>query len=107
LLTGRVHATVPIAIDLLDRAFIHAKRDLQLLPTRSGLTFDCVQDFFNKAVGHVKKVLLSYGPNGNSRGEASVIFSKPESATKAFKEYNSVKVDNRPMRVRWPTYHRL
>ena len=69
------------------------------MTTRSGLTFDCVQDFFAKAVGHVKKVLLSYGPNGRSRGEASVIFSKPDGATKAFKEYNSVKVDDRPMRV--------
>lgn len=70
--------------------------------SRSGLTFDCVQDFFSKAVGHVKKALLSYGPNGRSRGEATIIFSKPDSAAKAQKEYNGVGVDGKPMRVRNP-----
>jgi len=67
--------------------------------SRSRLTFACVQDFFAKAVGHVKKVLLAYGPNGRSRGEATVTFSKTDSAAKAHKDYNGVNVDNRPMKV--------
>lgn len=73
---------------------------LRTYDSRSGLTFDCVQDFFSKAVGHVKKVLLSYAPNGRSRGEASVVFSRPDSAARAQKEFNNVGVDGRPMKVR-------
>lgn len=67
---------------------------------KARLTFDRVQDFFSKAIGHVKKVSLAYGPNGKSRGEATVIFSKGDSAAKAHKEYNNVGVDGRPMKVR-------
>ena len=67
---------------------------------RSGLTFDRVQDFFGAKIGSTKKILLSYGPNGRSRGEASVTFSRPDSAIKAHKEYNNVVVDTRPMKVR-------
>ncbi|KAK5136632.1 hypothetical protein LTR08_002646 [Meristemomyces frigidus] len=63
------------------------------------VTETLVKDFFSKAVGNVKKTLLSYGPNGRSRGEATVIFSRPESATKAQKEFNNVGVDGRPMRI--------
>jgi len=44
-------------------------------------------------------VSLAYGPDGKSRGEATVIFSKPGSAAEAHKEYNNVGVDGRPMRV--------
>ncbi|EMC91922.1 hypothetical protein BAUCODRAFT_152279 [Baudoinia panamericana UAMH 10762] len=58
-----------------------------------------LKDFFAKAVGSVKKVLLSYGPNGRSRGEATVIFSKPNAAAEAMKQFNNVKVDNRPMKI--------
>lgn len=47
----------------------------------------------------MKKVLLAYGPNGRSRGEATVTFSKADSAAKAHKDYNGVNVDNRPMKV--------
>ena len=47
----------------------------------------------------MKKVLLSYGPNGRSRGEATVVFGRPDSAAKAQKEFNNVGVDGKPMRV--------
>ena len=73
--------------------------NLNVTTCRSQLTFDCVQDFFSKAVGNVKKVLLSYGPSGRSRGEATVVFGRPESAAKAQKEFNNVGVDGKPMRV--------
>lgn len=59
-----------------------------------------VQDYFSKSVGAVKKVMLTYGPNGRSRGTATIIFSKPGSAGQAARELNGVKVDNRPMKVR-------
>lgn len=44
--------------------------------------------------------MLSYGPNGKSRGEATIIFSKHTQAIEAQKQFNTVKVDNRPMKVR-------
>ena len=44
---------------------------------------------------------MVYGPNGQSRGIATVIFSKPTAAAKAVKELNGVKVDGRPMKVLW------
>jgi hypothetical protein len=57
------------------------------------------QDYFQKTVAPVKKVLLVYGPNGQSRGIANVVFGNAASATKAVAELNGVKVDNRPMKV--------
>ncbi|KAK3067824.1 RNA-binding RNA annealing protein [Teratosphaeriaceae sp. CCFEE 6253] len=69
----------------------------------SNLPFDITEtqlkDFFTKAVGAVKKVLLAYGPTGRSRGEATVIFSKPSKALEAQKQFNGVKVDDKAMRV--------
>ncbi|KAK5674645.1 RNA-binding RNA annealing protein [Elasticomyces elasticus] len=69
----------------------------------SNLPFDIseiqLKDFFHKAIGAVKKVLLSYGPNGRSRGEATVIFSNPTKAIEAHKAFNGVKVDDKAMRV--------
>ncbi|KAM0717217.1 hypothetical protein Q7P37_007069 [Cladosporium fusiforme] len=58
-----------------------------------------IKDYFSKSVGAVKKVMLTYGPNGRSRGTATIIFSKPGSAEKAARELNGVKVDNRAMRI--------
>ncbi|KAK5117302.1 hypothetical protein LTR62_005919 [Meristemomyces frigidus] len=58
-----------------------------------------LKDFFAKAVGGVKKVLLSYGPNGRSRGEATVFFLRVDKATEAVKAYNGVKVDNKAMKI--------
>jgi len=57
------------------------------------------QDYFQQTVAPVKKVLLVYGPNGQSRGIASVVFANAASAAKAVAELNGVKVDNRPMKV--------
>lgn len=44
-----------------------------------------------------------YGPNGQSRGIANVVFSNTTSAVKAVSELNGVKVDGRPMKVCRPT----
>lgn len=57
------------------------------------------QEYFQQAVGQVKKVDLSYGPGGVSRGIASVIFSHSDGASKAFKELNGLLIDNRPVKV--------
>ncbi len=45
-------------------------------------------------------MLLTYGPNGQSRGVATVIFAKHDSAVKAAKDLDGLKVDKRPMKVR-------
>lgn len=58
-----------------------------------------IKDFFSSSVGHVKKVELSYGPGGVSRGIATVIFGHADSATKAFGEMNGILIDNRPVKV--------
>lgn len=74
-------------------------------PDKIELTSDLIQDYFSKSVGAVKKLTLTYGPNGRSRGIATIIFSKPTSAAKALQELNGVKVDNRAMKVRLEPYH--
>ena len=50
-------------------------------------------------MGAVKKVMLTYGPTGRSRGTATIVFAKPGSAAQAAHELNGVKVDNRAMKV--------
>lgn len=57
------------------------------------------QDYFSKTIGHVKKVLLTYGPQGRSRGIAQIIFSGPNSGPEAAKQLDGVKVDNKAMKV--------
>ncbi|OJJ51106.1 hypothetical protein ASPZODRAFT_319552 [Penicilliopsis zonata CBS 506.65] len=43
--------------------------------------------------------MLTYNQNGTSRGIASIVFSKPDTAAKAAKELNGLLVDNRPMKI--------
>ena len=58
-----------------------------------------IQDYFGKTVGHIKTVLLTYGPTGRSRGVAQITFSSATSGSQAAKQLDGVKVDNKPMRV--------
>lgn len=44
--------------------------------------------------------MLTYNQNGTSRGIASIIFNKADTALKAAKELNGLHVDGRPMKVR-------
>lgn len=44
--------------------------------------------------------MLTYGPNGTSRGIATIIFSKPGSANDALVQLNGMLVDKRPMKVK-------
>ena len=43
--------------------------------------------------------MLTYGPNGVSRGIATIIFTKPGSANDALVKLNGMLVDKRPMKV--------
>lgn len=43
--------------------------------------------------------MLTYNQNGTSRGIASIVFSKPDTAGKAAKELNGLLVDGKPMKV--------
>lgn len=57
------------------------------------------QDYFQQTISNVKKVLLTYGSNGRSRGVATIIFRTGDAGQKAVKQLDGVKVDGRPMRV--------
>ncbi|KAI9778227.1 MAG: hypothetical protein M1816_004165 [Peltula sp. TS41687] len=57
-----------------------------------------IKDYFTKAVGPVKKSIITYGPNGVSRGVATVIFTKADGASRAGK-LNGLLVDNKPIKV--------
>ncbi|CAJ2511633.1 Uu.00g072580.m01.CDS01 [Anthostomella pinea] len=58
-----------------------------------------IKEYFTTSVGPIKRVELSYGPGGVSRGIATVIFFKPDGASKAFKALDGLLVDNRPVKI--------
>ncbi len=58
-----------------------------------------IQDYFGQTIGNVKRVLLTYGPNGRSRGNATIIFRTGDAGQKAVKQLDGVKVDSKPMKV--------
>jgi len=47
----------------------------------------------------VKHVRLEYGPSGQSRGTATIVFVRADAAAKAAAEHNGIKVDRKPMKV--------
>lgn len=53
----------------------------------------------SKSVGGVKKAMMTYGPNGQSRGICTVIFNKRSGAAEAAKELDDVKIDGRLLKV--------
>ncbi|KAJ5101966.1 mRNA export protein mlo3 [Penicillium alfredii] len=72
----------------------------------SGLPADVseanIKEYFTKSAGPVKKVMLTYNQNGTSRGIASIIFGKADTAAKAAKDLNGLLVDGRPMKKSQP-----
>ncbi|RDW72141.1 hypothetical protein BP5796_08175 [Coleophoma crateriformis] len=58
-----------------------------------------VKEYFIKAVGPIKRVEISYGPGGVSRGIATIWFARPEGATKAVSALNGLLVDGKPMKI--------
>lgn len=58
-----------------------------------------IKEYFQQVVGPIRRATLTYGPDGRSRGVATVEFQKPEHAATAAEKYNGVEVDKRPMKV--------
>ncbi|EPX73994.1 RNA binding protein Mlo3 [Schizosaccharomyces octosporus yFS286] len=59
-----------------------------------------VRELFVKSIGPCKRVSLAYGPNGRSKGIATVIFSRQGDATRAYEQYEGRMVDGtRKMKV--------
>jgi THO complex subunit 4 len=58
-----------------------------------------IKEYFTKVVGPIKRCVITYGPNGQSRGIATVEFMRPAHAATAAQKYNGVEVDKRPMKV--------
>ncbi|KAL8975827.1 MAG: hypothetical protein Q9205_008050, partial [Flavoplaca limonia] len=56
-------------------------------------------EYFSDTIGPVRRVHLTYGPNGVMRGIVTIVFSRPESAAKALETLNGVQVDKRPMKI--------
>jgi hypothetical protein len=77
---------------------ISTSTDLQNVDDRILITL-AIQEYFNKTTGPVKKVSMQYNRDGQSRGIADVIFSRPGLAAKAAKELNGMLVDKRPMKA--------
>lgn len=65
--------------------------------------FSPVQEYFQSAVGGVKKADLVYGPGGVSRGIANVVFFQSDGARKAYQKLNGLLIDNRPIKVSYKT----
>ena len=59
----------------------------------------CIKEYFQFVAGRIRLATLVYGPDGRSRGVATVEFTKPERAALVARKYDGVKVDNRPMKV--------
>ncbi|KAI6380452.1 hypothetical protein MCOR25_001643 [Pyricularia grisea] len=58
-----------------------------------------IKEYFGQSVGPVKRVEISYGPGGVSRGIATVTFAHADGASKAFAELNGLLIDNKPVKV--------
>ncbi|OBT54083.1 hypothetical protein VE04_05651 [Pseudogymnoascus sp. 24MN13] len=52
-----------------------------------------IKEYFAKSVGSVKKVDISYGPNGQSRGIANIVFHKNDGASKAVAALNGLLIE--------------
>ncbi|KAL8989682.1 MAG: hypothetical protein Q9169_008306 [Polycauliona sp. 2 TL-2023] len=64
-------------------------------------------EYFSDTIGPVRRVHLTYGPNGVMRGIVTIVFVRPESAAKALETLNGVQVDKRPMKVLHHTDNQL
>ncbi|GIZ41463.1 hypothetical protein CKM354_000476600 [Cercospora kikuchii] len=73
-----------------------SKISVSNLPT--DVTETLIKDYFGQSVAPVKKVILNYGPNGRSRGSATVLFSKPTAAAEAV-QLDGTVVDGKKMRI--------
>ncbi|OZJ03527.1 hypothetical protein BZG36_03413 [Bifiguratus adelaidae] len=58
-----------------------------------------LRELFEKSVGPLKKVSLSYDKTGRSSGQATVSFVRQKDASVAFKKFNNITLDGRPMKI--------
>ncbi|KAG4305160.1 hypothetical protein PORY_001330 [Pneumocystis oryctolagi] len=59
----------------------------------SDVTEAQIKDLFSKSIGPTRRCFLSYGPNGQSKGIATVIFQRKADAGRAYKEYEGKLID--------------
>jgi len=57
-----------------------------------------IKEYFIQSIGPIKRVEISYGPGGNSRGIATIWFVRSDGATKAM-TLNGILIDNKPIKV--------
>jgi len=58
-----------------------------------------IKEYFVKSIGQTKRVEISYGPGGVSRGVATISFAKADAAAKAVGTLNGLLVDGKPMKI--------
>jgi len=58
-----------------------------------------IKEYFVKSVGPIKRVDISYGQGGVSRGIATITFARSDGATKAVAALNGLLVDGKPMKI--------
>ncbi|KAF1817202.1 hypothetical protein P152DRAFT_10758 [Eremomyces bilateralis CBS 781.70] len=58
-----------------------------------------IEEFFGKKAGPTKRVTIAYGADGKSRGTATIIFRHEETAAKAAKELDGLRIDGKPIRI--------
>lgn len=84
---------------LAKAAAAHADSKVIVSNLPKDVTEKQIKEYFVQIVGPIKRVELAYGPNSQSRGIASVIFSKPDGASTAFQKLNGLLVDGRPIKI--------
>ncbi|EME78582.1 uncharacterized protein MYCFIDRAFT_212424 [Pseudocercospora fijiensis CIRAD86] len=92
----KTKATKPIKTPSAPAAIGDSKISVSNLP--EDVTESMIKEYFSTSVAPVKRVIVNYGPNGRSRGSATVFFGKPTAAQEAVR-LDGTKVDGRAMRV--------
>ncbi|KTW32094.1 uncharacterized protein T551_00776 [Pneumocystis jirovecii RU7] len=59
----------------------------------SDVTEAQIKDLFSNSIGPTRRCFLSYGPNGQSKGIATVIFQRKADAGRAYKKYEGKVID--------------
>ncbi|KKY14920.1 putative rna annealing protein [Phaeomoniella chlamydospora] len=112
---GKATGTTPAPAGGIKKTVKHAKSATKAVPSApapgpkeskivvSGLPTDVteaqIKEYFQKSVGSVKRVIITYNQHGVSRGSAQIYFAKYDAAAKAAKELNGMLVDKKPMKI--------